>query len=81
MACRVHISPEFRLPSIVRRKLRERLAHICAVLDALDRAFLESLALSSLALDIEAWRFRYEYELAKNRLVVTEVVPARRQPG
>ena len=75
MACRVIISSEFRLPSNVRRKLRERLEHICAVLDALDRAFLESLAQSSLALDIESWRFRYEYELAGNRLVVTEAMP------
>jgi len=75
MACRVHISPEFRLPSTIRRKLREQLEHICAILDALDRAFLESLAQSSLALDIQAWRFRYEYELAGNRLVVTEAMP------
>ena len=81
MACRVQISSEFRLPSIVRRKLRERLEHICAILDALDRAFLVSLAQSSLTVDIEAWPFRYEYELASNRLVVTEAMPAWRRKG
>ena len=76
MACRVHIGSEFRLPSTVRKKLTERLERICGVLDALDRAFLESLAQSSLALSVEAWRFRYEYDLKSHRLIVVEAVPA-----
>lgn len=75
MACRVQIDAAFHLPEGIRKRLRERLERICAVLDALDRAFLESLAESSLALKLEAWQFRYEYDLDDHRLVVTEAVP------
>lgn len=76
MACRVHISSEFRLPSRVRQELRKRLEHFCAILDELDRKFAESISMSSQSLELEMWRFRYQYELQKNRLVVTEAVPS-----
>ncbi len=78
MGCQVHIGQEFRLvPPHIRRKLRDRLERICAVLDALPsrEALMESLAESSLAITVEEWLFRYEFEPAPVRLTVIEARP------
>ena len=74
----MHIGREFRIvPAQIRRKLRERLERICGILEALDSrdTLLQSLAESSLAVTIDAWRFRYEFEPVPNRLVVVEARP------
>jgi hypothetical protein len=77
VACKVHIGREFlAVPREIRRRLRERLEKICAVLEALESrtAFLDSIAQSSLAITVGAWRFRYEYEPDRNRVVVIQAM-------
>jgi hypothetical protein len=79
MGCKVYIGHEFLgVPSLIRKRLRERLEKICAVLEALgsSTAFVDSLAQSSLAITIGSWRFRYEFEPARNRLVVVQALQA-----
>lgn len=78
MGCTVHIGREFlRVPAAIRKKLRARLERICAVLEALEtRNWLrDSLAQSSLAISIDAWRFHYEFEPVRNRIVVVQALP------
>ena len=78
MGCSVHIGREFlRVPAAIRKKLRARLERICGVLEALEsrNSLLDSLAQSSLAISIDSWRFRYEFEPVRNRLVVVQALP------
>jgi len=77
----VHIGREFlRVPAAIRKKLRTRLERICGVLEALEsrNSLRDSLAQSSLAISIDAWRFRYEFEPVRNRIVVVQAVPPLR---
>jgi hypothetical protein len=81
MGCTVHIGREFlRVPATIRRKLRARLERICAVLEALEtrNSLGDSLAQSSLAIRIESWSFRYEFEPVRNRIVVVQALPPSR---
>ena len=80
VGCEVHIGPEFKaVPSEIRAQLRTRLEQICAALEALKprSVFVDSISESSLALTVGAWRFRYEFEPDRNRLVVVQAF----QPG
>jgi len=80
VACKVHIGREFlAVPSQIRKQLRMRLEKICAALEALESrsVFVDSISESSLAVTVGAWRFRYEFEPGRNRLVVMEAF----QPG
>ena len=76
----MHIGREFTaVPSRIRKQLRMRLEKICAALEALKArsAFVDSISESSLAVTVGAWRFRYEFEPDRNRLVVVQAF----QPG
>ena len=78
MGCQVHIGDKFKVvPARIRKKLRDRLERICAVLEALPsrESLVESLAESSRAITVEEWFFRYEFEPATPRLVVIEARP------
>ena len=78
VACTVEIGREFGIvPAEIRRKLRERLERICAVLDALPSrdTLVASLAESSLAITVEEWLFRYQFEPSAVRLTVVEARP------
>jgi hypothetical protein len=78
MACEVHIPREFvAVPARIIKRLRAQLEKICAVLEALESrtAFLESIAQSSLAITVDSWRFRYEFEPLRNRLTVVQAIP------
>jgi hypothetical protein len=78
VGCKVHIGREFvAVPMPVLKRLRARLEKICAVLEALESrtAFLESIAQSSLAITVDSWRFRYEFEPVRNRLTVVQAIP------
>jgi hypothetical protein len=80
MGCKVHIGREFTVvPNQIRKQLRTRLEKICAALEALKTrgAFVDSISESSLAVTVGAWRFRYEFEPDRNRLVVVQAF----QPG
>ncbi len=79
MACTVYIGREFvAVPTRIINRLRARLEKICVVLEGLEsrQAFLESIAQSSLAITVDSWRFRYEFERARNRLIVVQAIPA-----
>jgi len=77
VGCKVHIGREFlTVPTQIRKKLRERLEKICAALEALGtrKAFIESVSESSMALTVGAWRFRYEFEPDRKRLIVVQAI-------
>jgi hypothetical protein len=80
VGCTVHIGREFvAVPMQIRKQLRARLQKICAVLEALGSrtAFVRSISESSLALTVGSWQFRYEFEPARNRLVVVQAFQQR----
>ena len=80
MGCKVHIGREFlTVPTQIRRKLRERLEKICAALEAIASrtVFIESVSQSSMAVTVGAWRFRYEFEPDRNRLIVVQAIQGR----
>ena len=75
----MHIGPELAVPTQIRKKLRMQLEKICAALEALKSrtTFVESISESSLAITVGAWRFRYEFEPDRNRLVVVQAFQRR----
>jgi hypothetical protein len=79
MACTVHIGREFvAVPTRIIKRLRARLEKICVVLEGLESrpTFLNSIAQSSLAITVDSWRFRYEFQPVRNRLTVVQAIPA-----
>jgi hypothetical protein len=79
MACTVHIGREFvAVPTRIIKRLRARLEKICVVLEGLESrpTFLDSIAQSSLAITVDSWRFRYEFQPVRNRLTVVQAIPA-----
>ena len=75
----MHIGPELAVPTQIRKKLRMQLEKICAALEELKSrtTFVESISESSLAITVGAWRFRYEFEPDRNRLVVVQALQQR----
>ena len=74
----MHIGPELAVPAQIRKRLKAQLEKICAAIETLQsRAFVQSISESSLAITVGAWRFRYEFELDRNRLVVVQALPGR----
>jgi len=74
----VHIGPELAVPAQIRKRLKAQLEKSCAAIETLQsRAFVQSISESSLAITVGAWRFRYEFELDRNRLVVVQALPGR----
>ena len=75
----MHIGAELAVPTQIRKKLRMQLEKICAALEALKSrtTFVESISESSLAITVGAWRFRYEFEPDRNRLVVVQAFQRR----
>ena len=75
---KVHIGREFvAVPTRIMKRLRARLEKICADLEALQSrpTFLKSIAQSSLAITVDSWRFRYEFEPLRNRVTVVQAIP------
>jgi hypothetical protein len=75
MGCTVHIGPEFvSVPTDIRKKLRSLLEQICEGLQELGgrSALIRSIRESTLAITVDAWRFRFEFEPRRNRLTVIQ---------
>ena len=75
----MHIGAELAVPTQIRKKLRMQLEKICGALEELKSrtTFVESISESSLAITVGAWRFRYEFEPDRNRLVVVQAFQQR----
>ena len=75
----MHIGAELAVPTQIRKKLRMQLEKICAALEELKSrtTFVDSISESSLAITVGAWRFRYEFEPDRNRLVVVQAFQQR----
>ena len=75
MACTVHIGPEFAsVPTRIRKRLRSLLEQICEGLQELasGSALIRSIRESTLAITVDAWHFRFEFEPRRNRLTVIQ---------